>query len=173
MIRAKRCPDERSRFEPLSREALADSHKWYSEAYRQDVSKHWHGIQMLALEAALTGRNAIATDLTFVRYVAGNACVQNPQEYWACGTLVESILLAALTPEGFDLAKAKDALSMLRERSAKDAKDEGFAVKSTRRQLQRYVTWWTKENGYFAEVESDMSQYAQALVACLPADVGK
>ena len=32
----------------------------------------------------------------------------------------------------------------------------------------RYVSWWTKGNGYFPGCESDISAQAQALVECLP-----
>src|SRR5262249_4572726 len=57
---------------------------------------------------------------------------------------------------------------LLRERSARDAKDHGFAAKSTRRQLMRYVSWWTTANGYFPGCESDIAAQAQALAECLP-----
>jgi hypothetical protein len=70
--------------------------------------------------------------------------------------------------EGFELARAQIELNRLCERSAKDAKDNGFAVKSTRRQLARYVTWWTKKNGYYPGRDSDISAHAQALVRSLP-----
>ena len=120
--------------------------------------RHWHGIQKLALEAALKGRISDPTELMIVRRVAQNACDQELKEYWACGTLAEAILLGALAPEGFDLASAKAALSLLCERSAGDAKDNGFAAKSTRRQLERYVTWWTKENGYFRRTANPTSR---------------
>jgi hypothetical protein len=123
---------------------------------------------MLSLEAALKGRISDPTDLMFVRRFAQNACEQNQKEYWACGTLAEAVLLGALAPEGFDLAKAQAALSLLCQRSAKDPKDNGFAARSTRRQLERYVSWWTKENGYFPGRESDISAHARALAGCLP-----
>jgi hypothetical protein len=167
-VQARRFPEERGHLDALSREALGDSCKWYSEVYRRDLSRHWQGIQMLSLEAALKGRISDPTDLMFVRRFAQNACEQNQKEYWACGTLAEAVLLGALAPEGFDLAKAQAALSLLCQRSAKDPKDNGFAARSTRRQLERYVSWWTKENGYFPGRESDISAHARALAGCLP-----
>jgi hypothetical protein len=167
-VQARRFPEDKARFESLSRTALEDSLKWYSKTYRRDMTKHWHGIQKLALEAALTGRISDPIELMIVGRVAQVAIDEDQNEYWACGTLAEAILLRALGSEGFDLAHAQAELSRLCERSAKDAKDSGFAVKSTRRQLARYVTWWTRENGYFTGRESDLSVQAQALVACLP-----
>jgi CHAT domain len=167
-VQARQFPEEKGRFDSLSRATLEDSLKWYSETYRRDLSRHWHGIQKLALEVALTGRISDPTELMFIRRVAQNACDENQNEYWACGTLAEAILLGALTPEGLDLTSARAALNLLRERSARNANDNGFAVKSARRQFERYVTWWTKGNGYFPERESDISAHAQALVGCLP-----
>ena len=166
-VQAWRFPEEKARFESLSRTALEDSLKWYSQTYRRDMSKHWHGIQKLALEAALTGRISDPMELTIVGRVAQIAVDENQDEFWACGTLAEAILLGALVSRGFDLARAQIELGRLCERSAKDVKDNGFAVKSTRRQLARYVTWWTKENGYFPGRESDISAHARALVGHL------
>ena len=166
-VQARHFPEDKGRFDSLSRAALEDSLKWYSETYRRNLSWHWHGIQKLALEVALTGRISDPTELMFVRRVAQNACDENPNEYWGCGTLAEAILLGALTPEGFELTSARAALNLLRERSARNANDNGFAVKSMRRQFERYVTWWTKGNGYFPGRESDISGQAQALVECL------
>ena len=167
-VQASRFPEEKARFEKLSRTALQDSLKWYSQTYRGDMSKHWHGIQKLALEAALTGRISDPMELMIVRRVAQIAFDENQEEFWACGTLAEAILLGALVSEGFELARAQIELNRLCERSAKDAKDNGFAVKSTRRQLARYVTWWTKKNGYYPGRDSDMSAHARALVRSLP-----
>jgi hypothetical protein len=167
-VQAMRSSEDKARREglDLSRTALEASLECYSQTYRRDPSKHWHGIQKLALEAALHGRIDDPLDLRLVQRVAESACVDE-KEYWACGTVAEAILLGALTPEGFDLAKAKAALNSLQTRSATDAKDNGFAARSTRRQLQRYVSWWTKANGYFPERESDISEQAQQLVDCL------
>jgi hypothetical protein len=165
---ARHFPEEKNRFDSDGKTALEESLKWYSETYRRDLSRHWQGVQKLALEGALTGRISDPLELMIVRRVAQMACDEDPNEYWACGTLAETILLGVLTPEGFDLTSARAALNLLRERSARNAKDNGFAVKSTRRQFERYVTWWTKGNGYFPGRESDISAHAQALVGCLP-----
>src|SRR5215510_493877 len=166
-VQACRFPEEKARFERLSRTALEDSLKWYSQTYRRDMSKHWHGIQKLALEAALTGRISDPMELMIVGRVAQIAVDESLDEFWACGTLAEAILLGTLVSEGFDLERGRIVLSRLCERSAKNATDNGFAVKSTRRQLARYVTWWTKENGYFPGRASDISAHAQALVGCV------
>lgn len=172
-VLGRRFAEEESSCNRLSREALADAFKWYSESYHQDVSRHWHGIQKLALEAALTGRISDPTELLFVRRVAQSACDARKSEYWACGTLAEAILLSALLPEGFSLEAAQNALKLLRERAAKNPNDCGFAVQSTRRQLERYVNWWTQENGYFGGCRSDLSPQASPLVRALSVSYGE
>jgi len=162
-LRARHFQQERTRYDGDSRAALVDSLTWYAETYKLDLSRHWHGIQKLALEAALHGRISEPLELSIVRLVAQNACERDQREYWACGTLAESILLGAIVPQGFDAMKAQAALAQLRERSVGDANDNGFAVKSTLRQLQRYVNWWTKPNGYFPGRDTDLSAEAQVL----------
>ena len=163
-IQGRQFPEEMACFDALSRATLEKSLGWYAQAYTRDVSKHWLGIQKLALEAALTGRIAKPMERVFVHYVAQQACL-NHAEYWACGTEAEANLLAVLTPEGgdSDLADAQGALQRLLERARNDKSDNGFAAKSTRRQLGRYVTWWTKANGYFAGSNTDLSAKASAL----------
>jgi hypothetical protein len=163
-VQARHFPEDQARLRDDSKVALAESLKWYSEAYRRNLTRHWHGIQKLALEAALEGHISDPMELMFVQRVAQNECDGNKNEYWACGTVAEAILLGALTPQGFDLNSAQEALKNLRERSARDPKDNGFAVKSTRRQLERYVNWWTKGNGYFTGRDSDIAEQAQLLV---------
>jgi len=166
-VQARHFPEDQARLKADSKAALAESLKWYSQTYRRNLTRHWHGIQKLGLEAALEGRISDPMELMIVRRVAQNECDGNKNEYWAYGTLAEAILLGTLTPEGFDLKSAQEALKKLRERSARDPKDNGFAVKSTRRQLERYVNWWTKGNGYFTGRDSDIAEQAQLLVNCL------
>jgi hypothetical protein len=57
-VKARQFPEERARLDDLSRAALQKSRAGYEQVYSRNVSKHWHGIQMLALEAALTGQIA-------------------------------------------------------------------------------------------------------------------
>jgi hypothetical protein len=167
-IQACRFPDEKDRLHELSRAALEDSLRWYLQIYRHDMTMHWHGIQALALEAALTGRIADPVELMIVGRIAQGAIAGNQKEYWACGTLAEVLLLTALGPEGFNLTLVQDELNRLCKRSAEDLADKGFAVKSTRRQLARYATWWTKPNGYFPGHKSDLSAHAREMIGCLP-----
>lgn len=162
-VQARQFPEDQARLKDDSKSVLEESFKWYSETYRRNLTRHWHGIQKLALEAALTGRISDPMELMFVRRIAQNECDGNKNEYWACGTVAEAILLGALTSK-FDVTSAQEALKNLRERSARFPKDNGFAVKSTRRQLERYVNWWTKGNGYFTGRDSDIAEQAQLLV---------
>jgi hypothetical protein len=44
--------------------------------------------------------------------------------------------------------------------------DDTFPIESTERQLKRYTTWWTKENGYFGDAP-DLSAEAERLLGVL------
>ena len=68
--------------------------------YRRNLSWHWHGMPKARFEVALTGRIADPTELMFVRASAQNSCAENPQEYWACGTLAERFSWERLRREG-------------------------------------------------------------------------
>ncbi|NRF71216.1 CHAT domain-containing protein [Aquincola sp. S2] len=160
-------PADREELQRLSREALQEAVKWYGQAYLQDLSRHWQGMQKLALEMALTGQLANPVELMFVRHAARNAIDLDPKEYWACGTLAEAIMLESLTTGPTGLADARAALAELRKRSANDPKDQGFAKLSTRRQLRRYMMWWTLANGYFPKRGMDLSGHAADLVQLL------
>lgn len=166
-VQAQRFPDSSDPSGREVRAGLERSLHWYSKMFVHNPSLHWHGIQKLALEAALNGRLDDAMDLLIVRRIAQAACDADKAEYWAFGSLAEAHLLGALTPEGFDTKAAQHALSELRRRAARSPKDQGFAVESTRRQLQRYVSWWTQENGYFPGLASDLSAQARELVQFL------
>lgn len=168
-VRSRRAADSLELHLAGSKSALDESQRWYAEIFDRNLAAHWHGIQKLSLEAVLTGRISEPLELTIVRRVAEKACTSDANEYWACGTLAEAIMLTTLVAEESSGGSASDALRLLCERAAANPEDKGFAVKSTRRQLHRYVNWWTKEHGYFPGRESDLSAEAQALLACLPA----
>ena len=81
---------------------------------------------------------------------------------WACGSLAEAHLLAPLAGEPRNVAAAAHALGLLKERAATSL----VPVTVTRRQLTRYVTWWTNGNGFFPG-QSDLQEDATLLLQSL------
>jgi CHAT domain len=160
--RAEKLRDRRDLDLTTSREALTRSLACYRAAYCNNIQSHWLGIQQLALEATLRGQFENTNDWQIVRRAAELARDANEKDFWACGTLAESHLLAAIAGAAKQFDAAAAALDLLRTR-AKGDKSEQFAIDSTRRQLNRYVTWWTNKNGFFPGVR-DLSNDAKYLV---------
>jgi hypothetical protein len=150
-----------------SKQALERSRDWYRRGHLAHLSDHWLGTQSLGLEAVLLGR-VDATARWYATLTAAEAAVENPDEYWALGSLAELWLIASKVV-GIDASPALDnALRHLRamgERAARVSKD-AFPLDSTRRQLERYVHWWTRENGYFA-ASADLSDAARSLLTAV------
>ena len=151
-----------------SRSALQEASEHYRHAVKANISSHWPGLQELALEAALTGRLNRPEDLAIVLRGAELARDREPQpgeerEYWSCGTLAEAWLLAPLAGLPRNLGASRAAAELLVDR-ARSAAQGQFAIESTRRQLRRYVTWWTNAHGFFPGRE-DLSKDAQEIVA--------
>jgi hypothetical protein len=163
--RAEKLRDRRALDLGSSRAALEASLACYRAAYRKNIHNHWLGIQQLALEAALQRRFEDNNDWQIVLRAAELARDANEKEFWACGTLAESHLLAPVVGRPKQLDAAAAALALLRTR-AKGDKSEQFAIESTRRQLNRYVTWWTNQNDFFPGGE-DFSNDARQLVVLL------
>jgi hypothetical protein len=163
--RAVRLGDRRDADLGASREALARSVACYRAAYCDNIQNHWLGIQLLALQAALHGNFENPTDWNIVRRAAELARDADEKDFWACGTLAETHLLAPLAGGPTQLDSAKRALNDLRAR-AKGDKGEQFAIDSTRRQLNRYVTWWTNGKGFFPG-RPDLSNDARQLIGRL------
>lgn len=143
-----------------SRQALMESLSRYRAAYEANLHSHWLGAQQLALEAALTGAVARPEDWLFTQRAAELARDKPPcGDYWCCGTLAELALIAPCVGRAQALDAAKTALTLLASRA--DAAGNGFAIESTRRQLRRYVQWWTNAHGYFpgrADLSSDAGE---------------
>lgn len=158
--------DTRDQDLKASREALGQSLERYRSAYQSSINSHWVGVQQLALEAALSRRFTRAEDWQIVRWVAererDSVREDGRKDYWSCGTLAEAWLLAPIAGQSRNLDAAREALSLLRERSS----GEDFPIESTRRQLKRYVTWWTNPNGFFPGGD-DLSKDAEQLVTLL------
>jgi hypothetical protein len=148
----------------MSKEHLRDSLEAYRSAYKADIQNHWLGAQQLALERVLDGELKESRDWDVTLYAAELVAARNEGEYWAHGTIAELQLLAERLPE------AKAALEELVSQAAKAAAagdgGAGYAVPSTRDQLDRYVSWWTTDHGFFAG-GADLSAEATELLQYL------
>jgi hypothetical protein len=162
LTRADKLPGRRNLDLAASREALSQSLACYRAAYQKNIQNHWLGVQLLALQAALAGEFEDPNDWKIVYRAAQLARDANELDFWACGTLAECYLLSPIADEPKQLDAAGDALELLRKR-AKDHRDEQFAIESTRRQLKRYVSWWTNANGFFPG-RTDLSNDAIQLI---------
>jgi hypothetical protein len=131
-----------------SKDALKAGLKCYQEAYAHNISHHWTGVQALSLEAILTGKLQRAGRWHATLESALLAC-ESETEIWAFGTIAEVLLLAPYAEQAPDMPQAKRALEKMRARVA-DLGKGNFPLESTKRQLNRYVEWWTTENSFFA-----------------------
>ena len=145
---------------------LEASRDHYYQAYKRDFGKHWPGVQWLSLDAILNG----TIDKTYLWHTFVEASeetiLEDPTEFWACGTLAELYLLAPLAGLDEQLDKAKAALECLLQR-VREQEEGPFPIASTRRQLRRYTTWWTKANGFFESREGDLLGDASELLRLL------
>jgi hypothetical protein len=155
--------DDTAGWQLRSREALQRSRSWYENTFAQNLSHHWSGVQALALEAVLTGRLS-RVGRWYAAKEAAEVDNQNPDEKWASGTLAELYLLASLARLPSHLDEAGRQLHDLVARARRTGDD--FPIESTRRQLKRYTTWWTKGNGYFGDAP-DLSAEAERLLGVL------
>ncbi len=142
-----------------SRRNLEESLQHYKEEYESNLSHHWTGVQRLALDGVLTGGIG-EPEWTAVGLAAKFALAGPAPDCWAYGTLAELQLLARLAGKERRLDEASEALQQL-----KNAHLE-YGVESTRYQLDKYVSWWTKENGFFGG-EEDLSDDARELLKVL------
>lgn len=151
-----------------SREALTKALSAYRTAYEANLHSHWLGVQQLALETALTGGVARPDDWLLVARaaeIARDAPTPNgPKDFWSCGTLTELALIAPRAGHPRQLEKAKEAAALLVAR-ARQAGEE-FPITSTRRQIERYLRWWTNDHGFFpagADLSHDANELLQVL----------
>jgi hypothetical protein len=129
-----------------SRQALEDATDWYGRAFADNLSAHWVAVQQLSLEAVLTGRISQPWRWHAAMYAAGRSTPDPVDDIWQRGSRLELHLLApyADQPHQFD-----DARRVLAELRAMVPPDEPEFIEATRRQLIRYIDWWTNDNGYF------------------------
>ena len=132
-----------------------ESRKWYREAIerrKREVQKicfsHWVLTHYLSLSTML-GEKADPKLWTTARQMAQGQLDQDSpiDQAWAHATLAELDLLAIAYGEGDERDPAR-----IRERVVEHCReirrlvgDESFQVYSTRRQFQRYIDWWKRE----------------------------
>jgi hypothetical protein len=161
-IRGSKDPYRQTADWEASREALKLSLGAYRMAYEAALQSHWLGVQQLALDAALNGEVTRPGDYAIVERAAELS--KGAEEYWAYGTLTELALLAPKAGRQRDLDAAKQNAAKLVESANKAGK--AFPIQSTRRQINRYVWWWTTANGFFSNGQ-DLCEDARELHAVL------
>lgn len=142
------------------RQALETSLKHYSDAFQSNLNMHWQGVQKLSLQAVLHGAFDDPLDYAIVMRGARASLKNDEKDYWPLGTIAELHLLAAFAGQPVDLDQARAAIERFKELA--DGKDDD--IDSTRRQIVRYVGWWTPRNGF----KTDLAEHASALAALLP-----
>lgn len=169
--RATVAPLDRDRWLGESRAAVVKARDVYKAGFLRNTSHHWTGVQYLALDAVLTGQIS-RIEHWYASYVA--AAAQRDDEVsgkedthaWALGSIVEMQLLAnldsRLSAKAAEAERSLEQLVVIVKASPKLFPGE-FPIKSTSRQLNRYVDWWTKANGFFAESVFDLSEKARQL----------
>ncbi len=159
--------DDTPRWMSDSEEALWRAKDWYQQSFTRSLSHHWTGVQSLALEAVLTGRIE-RVGRWYAAKEAAEADNEREDEPWASGTLAELCLIAPRAGLDARLDEAGNWLSELVRRVLADGHDF-FFIDSTRRQFERYVHWWTKENRYFG-ASPDLAGEAKQLLSRLSLD---
>ena len=145
----------------LVRAGLEHACAWYRRAYRGNIANHWTGTQFLSLQAALTGHIA-EPDYWRACLLAAQLDAEKPEDLWALGSLAELYLLSPAAGLGLRLDDAVNAIEEKKRRVGQD----GTKLDTTRRQLRRYVDWWTAANGYFPG-SPDLAEPARQLLAHL------
>jgi hypothetical protein len=140
-----------------SHAALEQARGCYTAAADADLGAHWLAVQALSLEAVLDGRIAPAWRWD----AAMHAAQADATDAWACGSRAELWLLA---PYAGRPAAPEAAAAALRELVAAAGGTAAYEWKATRRQLRRYVDWWTPANGYFGGT-AGLGEAATLLVA--------
>lgn len=159
--------NDRAMWMSRSEQALVEARGWYGKAFVKNLSHHWSGVQALALEAVLTGHLS-RVGHWYAAKEAAEADFDDPEnreKWWAAGSLAELFLLGRLAGVAGLLDEAKSRLGDLIA-TANEA-NYAFPIESTERQLKRYTTWWTKENGYFGDAP-DLSAEAEQLLVFSP-----
>jgi hypothetical protein len=150
-----------------SKKALERSLTHYRDAFSKHLAHHWSGVQMLSLEAVRTGKFA-EPGYWFAAMLAAKKDLEKEKEYWAAGSLIELCLLAPVAGQPAAAEEAQQhALALVKRVADSSEPDAKFAIASTMRQLDRYCSWWTRENEFFPGAASDLSRPAAELSKAL------
>ncbi|MBM2618818.1 CHAT domain-containing protein [Actinoplanes sp. LDG1-06] len=163
--RARLGETDRERWEAAARAELSEARRWYLQGFTRNLSHHWHGVQALSLEAALTGRIERVG-----QWYAAREAAEADDDAWAPGSLAELLLLAPFAGRTRALDEAEEQLAELVTRTrAQWPADDPFPVDSTIRQFGRYLRWWTAGHGYFPGFGGDLTAEAARLLERLRA----
>ncbi|MEJ2004645.1 MAG: hypothetical protein P8X57_06720, partial [Cyclobacteriaceae bacterium] len=146
----------------LSLKYLEKAREYYKEGFRHNYSAHWNGMQFISLNIVTQGEPEKPVYWDIIELVASEAA-EDPDDYWALGTLAELYLLAPIAKGKEMTDKAKNAIQQFLSRLEKHQGKE-FAKSSLLRQLRKYEEWWTQENGYFPGCSQDLSAAAKDLI---------
>ncbi len=156
-----------------SRSALEKACEVYRSGFLHNTSHHWSGVQYLALQAVLTGKIEKVGEWYACQVAAERELEQASLEknkVWALGSLAELNLLASVTPGApYDQEVTHRQLQNLYQivQNHKSLFIEFDPILSTRRQMSRYVDWWTQKNGFFPEANHDLNREATPCVRLL------
>ena len=147
------------------KEALRNSRDRYLQAVRVNLAHHWTAVQYLSLSAVLDGALPKIW-LWDASLEAAELSVADGRDYWGLGSIVELQLLApyANRPCQIDQACAA-AVEVVRRANIAGKKDP---IVSLKRQLRRYTSWWTQENGFFGG-GNDLAADATAVLSAVEA----
>ena len=162
-FRHARLVTDRDAWLDRSRQALKEATRWYGQAFDDDMSAHWVAVQQLSLDAVVHGRIGAPWRWHAAMHGACGRTTDTTDTIWRLGSKAELHLLAPYAGEPQQVDDAKRALE---EFTALIPAGKPEFVESTARQLRRYMSWWTSDNGFFPDAQ-DLAADAEAV---LPAD---
>ena len=138
-----------------ARDAYAAALEYYKKALDADPFNHWVTTQYLSLRAVLTVKDEADSLIREYRdwWVATRQIAlwrlrsaSGEEKAWVCGTLAELEMLGAIYGRpGFDREKTADRIREYCTEICSIAGSESFPVFSTRRQFERYLDPWKRE----------------------------
>lgn len=174
--RAAADPGRAAHWQHESKALLAEACTMYHNSFLHNTSHHWSGVQYLSLLVVLSGEVNNVKEWYACYQAAeaqlGRAGSSEKDRIWAQGSIAELVLLAPFVRGlSFDPAAGAGALTSLRDpvKAKRDEYPAPTPIDVTRRQLMRYVDWWTHANGYCGTGPKDLAAEAQTLVHLLDA----